>query len=240
MAPWFKYSTSGYKTVEDKVLDVEDDENTLSPKKRDGIALKFLLSFLGGLAFGVVLSMAFQSSTPPKKIPIASRHGYYATKVVDGELIEGTQCGDSWQEAKELGCFYDVIASRWYSPECFDKESLDNMMKEPGTDFTWYSDQEHTIEVSSEIARRGEFDVLYPLHNFHKIHCLYLWRKMHHSLLNNLPLDDDLMAEHHTIHCTQNILTWADPGVSESASIAHAGRPFCRHNPLGIVPLELV
>ncbi|KUJ23685.1 uncharacterized protein LY89DRAFT_775951 [Mollisia scopiformis] len=241
MAPWFKYSGLEYKTVEDKEFDNEStDEEILTPKKRKTFSLRTLLAFVGGLAFGVVLPMAFKSSMFPKKHPVASRDGYYATKVVNGELIEGTQCGDSWQEAKALGCIYDKMASRWYAPECFDKESFDAMMMEPGTNFTWFSDFEHTIEVPAEIAQHGEFELLYPLYNFHKIHCLYLWRKMHHSLLNNLPLDDDLMEEDHTVHCTKNLLTWADPTVSEVASIAHAGRPFCRRNPLGVMPLELV
>lgn len=147
--------------------------------------------------------------------------------------------GDSWQEAKALGCIYDVIASRWYAPECFDQESFDAMKQEPGTNYTWYSDKDHTIQVPTEIGERGEFELLYPLKNFHKIHCLYLWRKMHHALLNNLPLDDDLMEEDHTIHCTKNLLTWPDPTVKEVASIAHAGRPFCRRNSLGVMPYVL-
>jgi len=240
MAPWFKSPNLEYKNVEDK--EYSDDDSTVelpTPKKR-----KFgfipIFAFIGGLAIGVALSLLFRSSILPKKLPVPSRNGYYTTKIVDGEVIEGTQCGDSWQEAKALGCIYDKMASRWYAPECFDKVSFDDMMLEPGTNFTWYSDKEHTIEVPFEIARSGEFELLYPLYNFHKIHCLYLWRKMHHALLNNLPLDDDLMQEEHTVHCTKNLLTWADPTVQEVASIAHAGRPFCRRNPLGVMPLELI
>lgn len=238
MAPWFNYSALQDRNVEDKDFDNDSSEELLTPNKRRSFSPRTIWAFVGGLAFGIVLSMAFKSSIFPKKLPVPLRSGVYTTKIVNGEVIEGTQCGDSWQEAKALGCIYDKMASRWYSPECFDKESFNDMMSEPGTNFTWYSDKEHTIQVPSEIAQKGEFELLFPLYNFHKIHCLYLWRKMHHALLNNLPLDDDLMEEDHTIHCTKNLLTWADPTVQEVASIAHAGRPFCRRNPLGVMPLE--
>lgn len=238
MAPWFNYSALQDRNVEDKDFDNDSSEELLTPNKRRSFSPRTIWAFVGGLAFGIVLSMAFKSSIFPKKLPVPLRSGVYTTKIVNGEVIEGTQCGGSWQEAKALGCIYDKMASRWYSPECFDKESFNDMMSEPGTNFTWYSDKEHTIQVPSEIAQKGEFELLFPLYNFHKIHCLYLWRKMHHALLNNLPLDDDLMEEDHTIHCTKNLLTWADPTVQEVASIAHAGRPFCRRNPLGVMPLE--
>jgi hypothetical protein len=200
------------------------------------------LAFICGLLFGILLTFGItKSALFSKKLQVPMRNGYHVTKIVNGEVIQGLQCGDSWQEAKALGCIYDIIASRWYAPECFDKESFDAMKQEPGTNWTWYSDKEHTIQVPTEMAEKGEWnELLYPLPNFHKIHCLYLWRKMHHALLNNLPLDDDLMEEDHTIHCTKNLLTWADPRVHEVASVAHAGRPFCRINSLGVMPLELM
>ncbi|OJJ42286.1 hypothetical protein ASPZODRAFT_137372 [Penicilliopsis zonata CBS 506.65] len=152
--------------------------------------------------------------------------------------IQGTQCGSSWQEAKAMGCHYDVMASRWYSDECFDAEVLEEMLLEPQVNFTWYMDEQHTQEVPWELALSGEFEVLYPLYDFHKIHCLYLWRRLHHAVLNNRPLDDDLLEYEHTVHCTRNLLTWPDPHVQEGLTTAHAGIPFCRSNPLGVLPVS--
>lgn len=246
MAPWVKYAAlqnTNDETANDKQFDGNGAEEGPLPNPRTRERISTFLTafiFLGGLTFGAALSLAVRSSVFSQRLPTPSRNGVYVTKIVNGQVIEGTQCGDSWQEAKELGCIYDVIASRWYAPECFDKESFDAMKLEPGTNYTWFTDKAHTEPFPADVAERGEFELLYPLYNFHKIHCLYLWRKMHHALLNNLPLDDDLMEEDHTIHCTKNLLTWPDPNVREVASIAHAGRPFCRRNPLGVMPLELV
>lgn len=201
--------------------------------------LRTIIAFFGGLSLGALLFTIFKTPVFHKR-QVPSRNGYHVTKLVNGELVEGTQCGDSWQEAKALGCVFDVMASSWYAPECFDKESLDSMMLEPGMDFIWYSDKEHTVQFPTEIAEKGEFEVLYPLSDFHKFHCLYLWRKMHHALAYNLPLDEDILEEEHTVHCTRNLLTWPDPELNEVAVIIEVGMPFCRRISLGITPLELI
>lgn len=240
MASWRQYSEVHDGDTEEKDFENASDQELLAPKpkERRKFGLRSVLTFAGGVGFGIMLVVALHASPFfAKKPPAPSRNGYYVTKIINGKAVRGTQCGDSWQEAKALGCIYDILASRWYAPECFDKESFDAMMLEPGTNFTWYSDKEHTIEVSSDLAWKGEFELLFPWKHFHKIHCLYLWRKMHHALLNNLPLDDDLMEEHHTIHCTQNLIL--NPKVREVASIAQAGRPFCRRSPLGVMPFEV-
>ena len=251
MTPWFKSPSTHGKPVasddeEKPFVDNVDDTSTKDLEIQKPIANRFVFSlravfiFLGGIAMGLALMSTIINLSARKKLPAPSRNGYHVTKIVNSEVIEGYQCGDTWQEAKALGCIYDVIASRWYAPECFDRESFEAMRREPGTNYTWFTDKEHTQPFPAEVAERGEFVLLFPLYNFHKIHCLYLWRKMHHALLNNLPLDDDLMEEDHTIHCTKNLLTWPDPHIQEVASIAHAGRPFCRREPLGVIPLEVL
>lgn len=252
MKPWSSYSPLTDNTREEKDYSDDGTEDLVMPltRKRRRIDFRAILIFAGGLTIGtaIALAIAFKSSlltnTSNKPTPMPSRHGYHATKIVDGQVVHGTQCGDSWQEAKALGCIYDYIASRWYAPECYDPDAFAAMKAEPQVqaykNWTWYADKEHTVEVPAATAMAGEFVVLYPLHDFHKVHCLYLWRKMHHALLNGLPLDDDLMEEHHTIHCTQTLMTWGDPHIHELATLDQAGRPFCRTNPLGIMPTELM
>ena len=42
----------------------------------------------------------------------ASEHGSgltrFTTKIIDGVEVHGTQCGESWEEAKAMGCHFDV------------------------------------------------------------------------------------------------------------------------------------
>ena len=61
-----------------------------------------------------------------------------------------------------MGCKFDVMASRWYAPECFFQEVLDEMLAEPWVNFTWYVDEDHNEVFPSEKAIAGEFMHVYP------------------------------------------------------------------------------
>ncbi|OIW34365.1 hypothetical protein CONLIGDRAFT_709712 [Coniochaeta ligniaria NRRL 30616] len=151
------------------------------------------------------------------------------TAIIDGVEVLGTQCGSNWQEAKAMGCHFDVMASRWYSTECFDQEVLDDMLAEPQVNwnFTWYADHEHTIVVPPEKVFRGEFDKVYPNNLFHIKHCLHLWRKLHHAVLTSRPVDEDILDYDHTIHCTKMIMDWVNPGFKRhSVTTAKSATPF--------------
>lgn len=162
------------------------------------------------------------------------------TTMIDGLEVAGTQCGHNWREAKALGCHFDVMASRWYAPECFDQEVLDDMLAEPlvNSNFTWYADKAHTIVVPPEKVFNGEFDKVYPDNLFHIKHCLHLWRKLHHAILVGRPVDEDILDYGHTLHCTRMVMKWMEPGF-ERHSVTHAesATPFCRSSllvqPLG-------
>ncbi|KAK1710291.1 uncharacterized protein BDZ83DRAFT_591522 [Colletotrichum acutatum] len=157
--------------------------------------------------------------------------------MIDGIEAPGTQCGDTWQEAKDLGCHFDVMASRWYAPECFDQTALEGMLDEqPYVNFTWYEDKEHTRVYPSELVLRGEFDKVYPSGDYHIYHCLYLWRRLHHAVIKNKPVDEDLLEYGHTLHCTRMIMQWMDPSIPRTTiSSATSGTPFCRSSRLGLM-----
>lgn len=161
--------------------------------------------------------------------------------MIDGVEVKGTQCGNSWQEAKALGCRFDVMASRWYSPECFDQEVLDEMLAEPHVNwnFTWYEDKAHTVVVPPEKVFKGEFDRVYPNNLFHIKHCLHLWRKLHHAVLVGASVDEDILSYEHTRHCTNMIMEWTDPSFKRhSVTHAESATPFCRSNPVGLLDVR--
>lgn len=160
------------------------------------------------------------------------------TAIINGIEVAGTQCGSNWQEAKAMGCHFDVMASRWYSTECFDQEVLDDMLAEPQVNwnFTWYEDHEHTIVVPPEKVFMGEFDKVYPDNLFHIKHCLHLWRKLHHAVLTSRPVDEDILDYNHTKHCTKMIMNWTSPGFQRhSVTTAKSATPFCRSAPVGLL-----
>ena len=111
MAPWFKYAVLQGNNAEDKGFGDDEAQELAMPKKSRFRPFRNILIFLGGLAFGGLLTtVVVSSSFSPKDPHVPSRNGYYTTKIVNGEIIKGTQCGETWQEAKSLGC----ILTTWH------------------------------------------------------------------------------------------------------------------------------
>ncbi|KAI1336264.1 hypothetical protein F5Y15DRAFT_209279 [Xylariaceae sp. FL0016] len=206
--------------------------------------LSNLVMFLTGLLASHPLLFPAQG-TPCSATSATREHDHIraaskakASTMIDGVEVMGTKCGNNWQEAKELGCRFDVMASRWYSPECHDQEVLDGMLSEPRVNwnFTWYEDRNHTKVVPSETVIRGEFDKVYVENLFHIKHCLYLWRKLHHAVLTNKAVDEDILSFEHTTHCTKMIMEWTAPDFERhSVTTAKSATPFCRSSPIGLL-----
>lgn len=221
------------------------EPSTYGPHRRYGkmhralcIGAVGLAVFTAGLVVGICLPSGVRASLWSATQPTA-RPSAVSWKVIQGVRTEGTQCGASWQEARALGCHFDVMASRWYSDECFDGGVLETMLAEPQVNITWYADREHTAVVPREKVLAGEFEKVYPDGMYHIQHCLYLWRRLHHAVVKNKPIDEDLLAYGHTMHCTRMIMKWMDPAFERnSISTATSGTPFCRRNPLGMLNVK--
>ncbi|KAK1529498.1 hypothetical protein CPAR01_11810 [Colletotrichum paranaense] len=245
MAPKHNYSqvsqTPDVKSSIEEELD-ESDNGPESRRKSRFLSPIFLMIFLNGLSlvFGIGIGasiVAMITHRPAPQQPNNAKPVAGTVAMIDGIEAPGTQCGDTWQEAKALGCHFDVMASRWYAPECFDQTALEGMLDEqPYVNFTWYEDKEHTRVYPSELVLRGEFDKVYPSGDYHIYHCLYLWRRLHHAVIKNKPVDEDLLEYGHTLHCTRMIMQWMDPSIPRTTiSSATSGTPFCRSSRLGLM-----
>jgi hypothetical protein len=120
-----------------------------------------LVFFVTGILFGAMIP-EWKKRSILAHFHTHSTASYNKNKVLNGVETEGTQCGNTWEEAKAMGCKFDVMASRWYAPECFFQEVLDEMMAEPWINFTWYINEDHTEIFPSEKAMAGEFVHVYP------------------------------------------------------------------------------
>jgi hypothetical protein len=228
---------------EDPMLDQELWEekkiSKSSPRRyfRPSLALPFLIGVVIGIIVGCASMVAFNKILPslkgvgPLKAPDLLDVNKNLGFTINPQTGE-SRCGNNWQEAKQLGCHYDLMASRWYSDDCYNDEVLQTMLKE--VNFQWYADREHTEPVTTDFALTGQFDALWPLHDFHIMHCLYLWRRLHSAIVQHRHLDDDVYAYGHTVHCTRLIMQWPNEWKygKNSTTIATSGRPFCRKTPL--------
>jgi hypothetical protein len=212
-------SDSGSESLVDKS---EGDEMFQLPRhsERQRKIYFLLMALLCGVTLGIAMSHMWTVS-----------HSYMhkgteetSDALVNSTIAEGIGCGRSPEEAKRLGCHFDMMASTWLRDECHDQALLDEMLGE--ANWTWYLDQEHTKEVPQEVAYSGEFIKLYPLHDFHIAHCVYLWRKLHKAVIAKGPIDEDLYDYKHTHHCTKLIMAWHEPRSTVTRTAP--GFPICR------------
>lgn len=185
-----------------------------SKKRR---ALPLATAFICGMLLSV---LAFNLSPPFFDI-----RTYVNTLVAEIDMEDpGVSCGNSSQEALAMGCRYDVIGATWLPPSCHDQDLLDEMLAQGN--WTWFTDKEHTQEVSQDVAVAGDFWILYPLYDFHIAHCLHLWRKLHKAVVTKGGIDDDLWRYEHTEHCVNLIMSYTRDRPTVTST--HPGFPVCR------------
>ncbi|PTB49543.1 hypothetical protein M431DRAFT_486544 [Trichoderma harzianum CBS 226.95] len=82
-------------------------------------------------------------------------------------------CGHSTQEAKSMGCKYDILSNHWIPGVCMDEDAV----KEYQMDGSWYgyADSNRTQLLSYESM--GDMDLYYTSMRDHIVHCAVLWKK---------------------------------------------------------------
>jgi len=113
-------------------------------------------------------------------------------------------CGSSPDEARRLGCHFDVMSFSWLPPQCFDRELVDDFLARK--QWSYYQIPiSHNVENEVPMANvsTGEIDHLFVTWEFHQVHCAYMVRKLHRALSSKRPLDGYIDNLAHTEHCTE-------------------------------------
>ncbi|KAK0648547.1 hypothetical protein B0T16DRAFT_456016 [Cercophora newfieldiana] len=126
-----------------------------------------------------------------------------------------SHCGNTTTTARALGCHFDPMSFSWLPAPCYDAELTTQFLGfQP---WQWFSSPEGLSanttsarrdkeEVPREDVLRGENEYLYVSWEYHKLHCTYMWRKMHRAVLGMAEMDGYIGNYHHTEHC-EEILT---------------------------------
>lgn len=230
MAPQQAYTSlpTSNKTHEYETLDKPDYEEYISDTQRPRRwhRLPYILAFLCGLCIGILGTCATQPLISTISRAVERVHGKAPSTppVLNFEPPEGVDlsdlgflkqplsfdpvCGNDRHQAKEAGCHYDLLATRWYSPDCYHQDVMDEMFEE--MQYELFEDPELTKPASRELALSGDWDLLWPTGDFHIMHCLYQWRRFHKAILEHRAIDDDVFSYAHTLHCTRMIMDWPD------------------------------
>lgn len=176
------------------------DEQESGRQARHGKApwstfLSHLLVFL--LTSSVWLAISFAIA------PSSTSHSVNTTEEAQNVTSNAwaLDCGDSVEEAKDLGCKYDVLLNHWVPAPCVD----DEFVKEYQEDNSWaaYYDEDMTQQIMT-IDEMSEQDIYYTSVRDHVNHCAMIWKKQFYILFEARPaFDSVIVTPYHTDHCAQ-------------------------------------
>ena len=136
---------------------------------------------------------------------LASRfvHSYYISQPGSEKAI--TNCGSTIEEARSLGCQFDMYSFGYYPPECYNKPQLDHFLS------LHLDDIESMLSDYSPISQTEFLECKYEnlwttTYNFHDLHCTYEWTRLLQALAQKRPLDKKLSEYSHSYHCSQKLL----------------------------------
>jgi hypothetical protein len=130
------------------------------------------------------------------------------TNSPDAGLDQIQHCGSNYEEARALGCVYDVMMQLWMPADCYDSVLSERFLHEGN--WTWWSDPENGVTMSDEQMKLGEHTVAFMLMDYHKMHCIFAIEKLVRALRNQWKLIPELVSYDHIMHCKHKTLARPD------------------------------
>ncbi|KAF9696964.1 hypothetical protein EKO04_005065 [Ascochyta lentis] len=111
-------------------------------------------------------------------------------------------CGNSPEEAQELGCVWDLMSFGWIHPRCFKPDESQMWLEKYGP-WKWYYDLNATQEIAPEdLTTTGR---VYTEQGYHVVHCLYIFKLLHMAGMSGHIVTDEAIPLAHTQHCVDMI-----------------------------------
>ena len=186
---------------------------TPAPKKKLIVWLYVLIIILVGAVFtlgSMVVRDRAALRTSPRNTSTASSNcdglGKSTEDTADIELpfTEIKDCGSNADEARALGCVFDVMMQEWTSPECYDSALTERYLA--SNNWTWYADSSGERTMSDEEIRLGNHLVVFAIQDYHKHHCVFTWEKLVRAMRADSPVIDKLISYDHVAHCEHQTL----------------------------------
>ena len=112
-----------------------------------------------------------------------------------------TSCGRSPAEARNRGCFFDIMNSAWTPANCYDHE-LTEMFLENAKFRYWTTKDETRLEIPEDEVRLGEYLTIHTHDKYHVLHCQFIWMKQVRALRAEQPFDSESIRIEHAEHCS--------------------------------------
>lgn len=136
-------------------------------------------------------------------------------------------CGSTPEEAKRLGCQFELFSFQWHAPPCYNKLLNDNFLAHHRDEIEWR--HMNYTPVTTEEVLEGIHAHLRPISGqFHDLHCTYEWLRLIRALAEERPLDRKMSDCKHSHHCSLNLLQKDKSQRNETATqIAELGFGRC-------------
>lgn len=178
----------------DSAGSVNDDESTVKGEEvtfpinspRPPRRLWLLLSLAATIALAIITTSTFAAYK-------------YALHKAPALTSPVTQCGSTPEEARSLGCIFEVTLSLWVPPQCYDSELEKIYLQQPGLNF--YRDVNLTDQVSIDDVKLGSSPGWFVPWDHHIRHCEFAFRKLHRAAQSAKYIDGYVLQYAHTEHC---------------------------------------
>ena len=145
----------------------------------------------------------------------------------DTKSVMISPCGSTPEEAMAKGCHFDLISFCWLSPRCYDAELSDEF--ERYQNWEWFEDKNKTKRLGKSDVLAGAYPSLFVSWEYHIVHCVYAWKKLHRAMLGsgNMAIDSYIGSFNHTKHCGSILLGSQNSGLDEVNSHILTKYPDC-------------
>jgi hypothetical protein len=94
----------------------------------------------------------------------------------------------------------------WLPSPCYDSQLSEQFLTLKN--WQWFNSPNMTedAKVEKEEVLKGEHDYLWVSWEYHKLHCTYMWRKMHRAVLRGGFVDQYIGNYEHTEHCEEILM----------------------------------
>lgn len=116
-------------------------------------------------------------------------------------------CGSNVTTALSLYCVYSPLAAAWLPPHCHDAHLTAQFNKAgPGVNGSWeyFGDINGTMPLT--IDQVGQRQTFYASMLWHRVHCLFYWRKYWRMRKTDTVMEERFDSWDHLLHCQKLIM----------------------------------
>lgn len=158
-----------------------------------------------------IIPTAAEGTDPTTGLPLAWSNG---------------DCGNSPDEAKARDCIYSIVLHSWLPKSCLTHEDEQDAV-DMYHDRHWPYETAAGKNLTMDELALGDYGHFTTTFDWHVVHCMYVWKRLHRTILDPAQELDSYTANyHHTSHCVKMIGGHAG-GMKDSGTKIFVKYPKC-------------